>query len=205
MNNLILSQEDVFKFLIVAYFGSSDNMFELAGNRAYRDFCRTIHDQRFKGVTSTAKDSIRQSITSFINNEVFGLEREDVVDQAFFDEWHARVCEGIIARFSYADLHYGQAQKWVNMIFKYLCVLDLKNMVNSKYFGFLHIPIDNTIIDIATNKRLINRPTKRWSRWNIDDYQRFQRMLRNKIHANLGADYPPLLWEFRNWNATDNK
>lgn len=198
-----LTIEDILHFLKVAYFGNTEDIFDAASRRAYRDFCRTIRSQRFKDAVLEEKEAFRHDVTEYMKTEIGKLMRKTDNNQEAFDAWHKNVCDGIIGKFSYGVLHYGQAQKWINMTFKYLCVLDDGSIRKAWFFPFLHVPMDNIIINVAVEKHLIERPIVRWSRWNENQYQAYQKALRISIHDSKGKDYPPLLWEFRNWKSDE--
>lgn len=50
---------------------------------------------------------------------------------------------------------YGQAQKWINMIIKYLYVL--KANLFEGVFDYFHIPFDNYVLEIAKTALNISR------------------------------------------------
>lgn len=197
-----LSQKDVLIFLRSAYFGNYEDTYIAASYRAYRDFCRTIRSREFNDATNEIKGRIKDQVTSYLKSQIQELRNMPSLDQATFDAWHHNVCLGIIERFPLTPLFYGQAQKWLNMMFKYLCVLD-ESLWEDTCFNYLHVPFDNIIIDIAVNSGFIERPVMRWSRWREQEYNQYQTNLRAAIHENKGKNYPPLLWEFRNWKADE--
>ena len=61
-------------------------------------------------------------------------------------------------------------------------------------FAFLHIPIDNYIMDMASDKFHIRRPDIPWSKWDYSTYREYQNALRSRITGEA-----PLRWEFHNW------
>ena len=198
-----LTKEDILHFLKVAYFGNIDNVYDAASKRAYRDFCRTIRSQRFKEASYESKEGFRQDVTDYMRTKIDGLKGITNKKQEVFDAWHTDVCNGIIDRFPYGIMYYGQAQKWINMTFKYLYVLEESVHRDAWYFPFLHIPMDNIIINVAVENQLIERPIVRWSRWTENQYKTYQTALKTAIHKSKGDDFPPLLWEFRNWKADE--
>ncbi len=202
MKALELNQEDVLHFLRTVYFGKYDDIIAVASDRAYRDFCRTIRSPRFKATSAEAKEQKREEITLFLKEEIGRLSKKKEMNRRVFDEWHSAVCRGIINKFSLDGLYYGQAQKWLNMTFKYICALDTDAMNQAKYFEYLHIPMDNIIIEKAVESGLINRPNMAWSRWDEEEYKRYQKALIDGIHQQEGKNYPPLLWEFKHWKAS---
>ena len=107
-----------------------------------------------------------------------------------------------------AELTYGQAQKWVNMTMKYLCVLSDANFTGDykwlgDFYPYLHVPIDSIILDKIADEnefpgiKLDN--VRCWSK--IKEYQDYfavQQSLRNKLKEK---DSPilPMDWEFEVW------
>ena len=112
---------------------------------------------------------------------------------------------------------YGNAQKWVNMTVKYLCLIDALSdefryhkrlcELQSKF----HIPVDSYIIDavLNTDVKLPNKAgdrekryahpydyVKSWSTWNEpSDYTPFQKGIKNLVIVNE----TPLDWENETW------
>ena len=90
----------------------------------------------------------------------------DVLNPDSYDLWHNKTCETIIEKFSpCAQLKYGQSQKWLNMICKYLCVFEEPHVKD--LFRWLHAPIDTIVIERALKVRNISN--KAWSKWTEDD------------------------------------
>lgn len=81
------------------------------------------------------------------------------------------------------------------MTIKYLYCLGVDNF--EKEFDFLHIPIDNYVEDIASDKFGLKKPTTKWSRWEEKDYKVYQEELRKKIVDS--CHIAPLRWEFSAW------
>lgn len=198
--NSILTIEDIVKYLEVAYFGDCSDPFKAASNRAYLDMCRTIHDEWFKNMEKGDKEVVKDAVTKLIADRI----RNDLaniangVTQESFDKWHRVTCSGIIKEFIPCHkLSYGQAQKWLNMTCKYLCILGSKEM-NDNLLR-LHIPVDRIVYQIARENLGVNPPDCVWSRLNYVDYIEYQRKLRIAIEHKEKISYPPILWEFRFW------
>lgn len=84
----------------------------------------------------------------------------DVLNPDSYDLWHNKTCETIIEKFSpCAQLKYGQSQKWLNMICKYLCVFEEPHVRD--LFRWLHAPIDTIVFERALKVRNISN--KAWS------------------------------------------
>lgn len=92
------------------------------------------------------------------------------------------------------EFHYGQSQKWLNMTIKYLYILGECSF--DGIFEYLHVPLDNYIMNVAQKELGISRPKIAWSRWDdyTGQYEAYQRALRARI-----LDFPPLRWEFKYW------
>lgn len=151
------------KFYEYTYFGTTfershrlgQSEIESVGMRAYRDFSRTL---RFKEGTDAPykwRKSHRWFFAAGISMEELAvgvnclLECKSVEE---FDFAHRRCCSQIldVANGPQYDfllkekLTYGQVQKWLNMTMKYLLIL---GYVPNRIKGFLHVPIDDYILE----------------------------------------------------------
>lgn len=189
--------ENIKKFYRICVFGTEENNEKAAANRAYRDMCRTIRFE--KGVDQKLKNDCRTKVVKLIETEIQKCNSIDTVEK--YDEFHDYLCLCIIDCYdnqTIAEITYGQAQKWVNMTMKYLCVLyegrcDWLN----KIYSFLHIPIDSIILDKAKKEfpndfSVNNTP---WSQLSREEYITIQ----NKLRAVI-KDVALIDWEFKAWN-----
>lgn len=115
--------------------------------------------------------------------------------------------------FENEGLTYGQSQKLVNMVIKYMYVYDKLygyNELNNE--SWYHIPIDNRVIEaiwdgwnknnfnhikdsIPPNKVRVKNQIRPWSQWTKKDYLDF-----HKAYCEEKALSPsPFLWELKNW------
>lgn len=87
------------------------------------------------------------------------MSKDPVVkNQDDFDAFHNRLCETFMKDLNtnreqvhYDDISYGQAQKMINVLFKYLaCYSDY--IVHKDDFIYCHLPIDNNILKILAKK-----------------------------------------------------
>lgn len=205
----LVSNEDILEFLKRAYFNTEENVFKRAGNKAYLDLSRTIQfevslskmskNQR-KDVTEKRQER-KNIIYSWLQKEV-----ELLNNPTEYNNWHNRICEGIIERFSEngkALLSYGQAQKWLNMTMKYLIVLGNDNI--QRLIPYLHIPIDNIVLDLAYEQFGISVSTEKpWSQWDKKDYLDYQSTLMKGI-ANKYPNLYPIKWEFQFWKQSSEE
>ena len=194
----MIDEKISFEFLKAAYFGYYDgcDSYALAGRRAYRDMCRTIEFPETGRSRAEAKEYEERKME--LRRRVIGWLREEVPEVAAeeFDAWHESMCERIIALYGEEGigLAYGQAQKWVNMFFKYMCVLEPGAV--EPIFDKLHIPIDGIIIGIAVKNKVFKRPVKAWSRWSKEEYLGYRARINDYIAQ---GDWAPMAWEFRVW------
>lgn len=194
--------ENIKKFYRICVFGTEENNEKAAANRAYRDMCRTIRFE--KGVSPMLKNDCRTRVVELIETEIKNCNSIDTLEK--YDEFHDSLCLSIINFYdnqTIAEITYGQAQKWVNMTMKYLCVLyegqcDWLN----KIYSFLHIPIDSIILDKAKkefqNEFSVNNTP--WSQLSREEYITIQ----NKLRAVI-KDVTLMDWEFTAWNNPENK
>ena len=197
MDNYLV--EKIAKFYRVCLFGSSESdVYKAAADRAYRDLCRTI---KFKDKDDKNKnDQCRRSVNELIIEKIKNLPD---ANQEAYDEFHLGLCGQIIEEYrksGVAELTYGQAQKWVNMTMKYLCVLSNGNFTGNyewlgKFYPYLHVPIDSIILTKAQdNKYLSCKSYSCWSKLDYKDYKEIQKILRKSINGKS-----PMDWEFEVW------
>lgn len=185
-NNQVTVDSNVLEFLKMLYFGVTDNPFEAASRSAYTDMCRTI---RFHGKNGEA---LRKYVDALLEERIPEL---NVVDNSEkFTQWHYSICKQIVDKYEAAGIEFyiGQAQKWVNMTLKYLYVL-VPDVVEP-FYRFLHIPLDNYIMDIAKKQYGVPSLSTAWSR--ISDYQDYLDYEQKLMEV---IDEVPLDWEFKKW------
>lgn len=187
-------------------------------NKAYMDLCRTI---RFKTDDSNVQESTRQKICDMLVqkydvlcNTVSDCSTESE-KQNVFDKEHNRICEEIIKTYSeISEFTYGQAQKWLNMMLKYVLLIE-KDSVLKRY---LHIPVDSYIMQAvgSDNQKLkyclklecvpkkngtigkySESSSKPWSKWSYEEYIAFQNAVRMAISKS--AYHSPIEWENGAW------
>lgn len=165
---------------------------------AYLDVNRTLW-----GIDSEQSQSLKQTGVSLIEH----LLASPPKNQPQFDELHHRSCQQCLACVSPggATIHYGQAQKLLNMSLKYLYNEFAAYYGNQNQFGFpdniehlFHLPIDR-----QTRNHLVGRchfadPTSLpWSQWAYDHYIAFQNQLRDRIRSH----FKPLEIDYMLWNT----
>ena len=165
---------------------------------AHRDVSRTLtgigrDPQQSAAFRQVAVDSIRELLAAPSSS------------QSEFDEWHDRVCQRCLVP-GVATVHYGQAQKLVNMSLKYLYnefahyrgVRNHLGYPDGNLDWFFHLPIDSQIRDhLATCYGFAHPRNVAWSKWGRNHYLAFQVELRGR----LNPAYRPLEIDYLLWNA----
>ena len=187
-----IDDSDILEFLKFSYFGNLKDPIEVASNRAYRDMCRTI---KFNGLSEENRLKLRKKVKDDFKTEIDNLTSKI---QGDFDKWHEQLCKKIIDEYkkSKIQLSYGQAQKWVNMIIKYLYILEVEGYTFDSIFEDLHIPIDNYVFDAVEKELGIKRPADAWSKLDKKEYLKYQEDIREELRKKNSS---PLIWEFENW------
>lgn len=190
-----LCEDDNKKFLRVLYFGNDKNTDTLDKciSKAYLDFCRTLHG------FSSNKDNlkIRSLASKLLKDEIIKIIKISIYSQADFDNWHKDCCNRLISNYKDFKFSHGQAQKWINMTFKYMILLDYERIEN--VYEYLHIPIDNIVIDELNKLEKSGKIDKvpdiesSWSRMEYEPYIKFQKWFRDTFPEI------PIEKEFKLW------
>lgn len=177
-----------------------DDIMQNATNLAFRDMCRTM-----RGFSKCPKKQLLKDAVS----HCLKLNYTELVKSpklyAKYDDWHQYVCHCLVAIFVAYDclcatyLSIGQAQKWLNMFMKYMFLEDERL---NQLLPYLHIPIDNVILDAFAKFHLIssslNKALRPWSR--INDYNLYYSLqinIRIRFRAPLLAEF--CLWQMQNY------
>ena len=188
--------KDRLDFLMYAYFGGDSNPYPASSKRAYRDLCRTL---RFHGGSG---EEYRAYIDGLLERRIVALLLETLRSQKEYDSWHHALCNEMVEYYKNKDVVFniGHAQKWINMIMKYLFIQGDINI--APVFEYLHVPIDQYIITVAEQQLSIPRPCAAWSK--ITDYGLYLRY-QKQLRAAVGE--APMRWEFQSWlsEATNKK
>lgn len=208
------------EFLMYAYFGitkadKKDIILKKSAERAYLDLCRTI---KFKTENEDVKTKYKAQICEMLVKEygvLLNAAESSDDKQSAFDSEHNRICEEIIKAYSeISGLTYGQAQKWLNMMLKYVLLVEGDSVLKS----YLHIPVDSYMMQTVgsdnskmkhclklecvpkkdgTVGKYSESTSKPWSKWNYDEYIAFQNSVRTAVSE---SDYnSPIEWENEAW------
>lgn len=168
-----------------------EEIIETAINNAYAPSMR-----RAIKLNGKSSKEPREECAKFMRSNI-AEKYKTINDARSFDDFAKACCDNIVNifhdKYGIEDYTYGNAQKWLNMTFKYM--LSANNMdYNLKVFEVCHIPIDRIIMDIAKDKLSVEPLSCAWSNCNDwKEIQRYQDSIRNAV------EIPPLLWEIKNW------
>ncbi len=188
------------EFLIELFFGIEGDYLDRCVARAYRDFNRTL-----RGVAKLESKNSRALYYGGgeIISRQLGKLKSFKVTQETFDQWHHIACQDLrnaYAKGKYKKFSFGQAQKWLNMTYKYIQVMGETRIPGySIFYPFAHVPIDRIVLKQFKRKFSEFSPPKlsveSWSR--LDDYEEYmeyQRWIRNTFSGSA-----PLAVEFIEW------
>lgn len=141
---------------------------------AYGDVKRTIRGiskyQDKERIVIGANRLLSNALQYFIKSEI-----------SYYDDWHCELVFQLIKVFSFDSFTIGQAQKWINMSFKYLyCFSYIHDLnINENRFLGCHIPIDNYVMDNAKKQYGIKKLPVPLSKLNdYDIYSEYQKKIR---------------------------
>lgn len=216
-------------FLWYSYFGitrreainDKEEALSACVRRAYLDLCRTLRfvystNKIDKGIRSKDSDEARfyQSYQTCKNNLIDCINKRlahgilELLEKSYdFSEWHETICGFIMnvdpSREVFEDgIKYGQAQKWVNMTFKYMLVMGLWDDKITEKMQYLHVPLDSIVFNAANSDEDygLGIPTRSlvWSKMDKQEYIEYQKLLKSKIKNKFG-EKRPIEWEFDAW------
>ena len=175
--------------------------FEGAAHKAYADMARRT--LRIKE-DSKERKVLKEQATKILRQAVEKLKK----DSSDFPKWHEKSCNALIACYG-GQLSYGQAQKWLNMLLKYLYVYDVKGyetlFSQEEKITDLDMPVDSKVIDALRRKYNVKRPTAGWSVWDRNTYRAYQAAARSALQKNASDiensdEQIPFYWELIHWS-----
>lgn len=174
--------------------------FEGAAHKAYADMARRT--LRIKE-NSKERIALKKSATEILRQAVEDLKN----DSSDFPKWHEKSCNALIACYG-GQLSYGQAQKWLNMLLKYLYVYDVngyETLFSSREgIAALDMPVDSKVIEALHRKYTVKPPTAGWSVWDRNTYRAYQAAARSALHNAPDIENPderlPFYWELIHWS-----
>jgi len=193
----MINRKDYEEYLIRLYFGDSNDLLDACINRAYRDLNRTIH-----GIDRLeTKDQLYNETSGYLKKSFLDIQKDCVcmAEQEEFDLWHKSICSNLSIRYvkhGYNSFSVGQAQKWINMTFKYIFTMGENRLSGfDNLYRFCHIPLDNIILEKLKEEYGFSGLSCAWSR--LDDYEEYlscQKLIRQIFAAELPLDVEFKLW-----------
>ena len=184
----MLISHERYAFLMYVLFGSEKNTYIASSKAAYRDLCRTLR------LGATGGEQYRRHIDSILESRVVNILSHKNLTQSEYDSWHHSVCDMIIKYYTSNDITFtiGQAQKWLNMMMKYLYIRGDEGVEHT--LSLMHVPIDQYIFRAVERELKIPRPCFAWSKLNnYNTYLAYQERIRTVL------EIAPLLWEIEAW------
>lgn len=171
--------------------------FEGAAHKAYADMARRT--LRIKE-NSKERIALKKIATKILRQAVEDLKN----DSSDFPKWHEKSCNALIACYG-GQISYGQAQKWLNMLLKYLYVYDVngyETLFSSREgIAALDMPVDSKVIEALHKKYNVKRPTAGWSVWDRNTYRAYQAAARSALQNIENSDERvPFYWELIHWS-----
>jgi hypothetical protein len=192
-----LDRSDYEDYLVYLYFGAAprSDYLHRCVDRAYLDFNRTL-----RGLGQHADHvKIRHGVSGGVAKMLSSVQGDTTVltKQDAFDDWHRAACANVVTLFAnsgFAPVYIGQAQKWINMTFKYIYTMGDRRVPGfERLYSFCHAPIDNVVLK-QLQARGAPRLSTAWSRLNdYDEYLRYQLWIRREFTQ------PALDIEFKVW------
>lgn len=192
----MINRKDYEEYLIRLYFGKSDDLLAACLNRAYRDFNRTMHGfDKLK-----TKDQLHQKVLDYLKKSFLEMQTGCVriSKQEEFDDWHGSICSILASYYEnhgYISFSVGQAQKWINMTFKYIFTMGEDRVPGfNNLYEFCHIPLDNIILKKLSGEYGFTGLSCAWSR--LDDYDEYlacQKWIRQTF-SEIPLDIEFKLW-----------
>lgn len=156
----------------------NEKVFSAAVKLGYLDMCRTC-----SGIGKKISDEQRKDIFDAIGAEIkTGVEKSySIAKQEDFDELHTKLCRFCTKQFEECGyfIKYGQAQKIINMAFKYLyCCEDATEGI----FTYCHMPLDSFVLKWCSDCSLSEKCNEdAWSKLEEGKYVRIQQGIRTYL------------------------
>jgi hypothetical protein len=194
------TRADQCEFLLRLYFGADPDRLGACVNRAYRDLNRTLHG--LVGLPTATE--LRERARMHVRSALATLPRSAAAEsQGTFDAWHRNACDVLCATYAEAgfpSFTVGQAQKWLNMAFKYVHVFGEEHLPGfGGLYAFGHVPLDNIMLRQLARYGAPRLPGP-WSRLrDYKDYFGFQEWIRQHFPGAA-----PLAVEFHLWQESSS-
>lgn len=185
-----ISSEQILKFYQSCTYRReyADNPVYAAGERAYRDLCRTIQFQD----SGFDRNKTKIAVFGILDDRIRNL---NATGQLEYDKWFEDTAAMINEEYKSISFYYGQAQKWINMTMKYLLCMGHEKI--SAYQQYLHAPVDSIVVKAASDIGVDTQGLDPWSRIDKSRYDKFQTELRTVLSEK---NQSVIGWEFNVWS-----
>ena len=180
--------------------------FKFASDKAYADMARrTLRID----VGIELRSNLKSEATRVLKECIENLKNMKAISQCSFQSWHKESCNKLIDCYKPYLFYYGQSQKWLNMLLKYLYVYDVEEyqcLFSQKLIEVMDMPIDFKVIKNFHNQYNIKWPNSGWSKWNENTYRSYQESIRKALiqDKTLTEDEKiPFYWELIHWSDLD--
>ena len=153
---------------------TKDDIFLAAVNEAYGDAKRTFEGIGGRATAANQKlgnKSPNQKLADNIQN-YFKYNTKKNISEREFDELHGKWCteyRNDLKTVGYSKATYGQAQKVVNMTFKYLYCLNGATTTYNGYFKHCHVALDSFTLEWIVRNCKPSDKLEVWSKLNKVD------------------------------------
>ena len=165
-------------FLMRVFLGVKNppiDWYEVAVRLAYTTFMRTL-----TGYAKSKNKTGQPKASEYLRNRLENYFKSyTMTSQSGFDEWHLETCKNLIDKFGTwgvdSKLTYGQAQKWINISFKYLyaftlfgcCAKGFPVEIDVSKMEYCYLPLDNIVI-CSLSQEEIDKLKKKNTKWKIN-------------------------------------
>lgn len=195
MQNKYLTDKERLDFLQIAFFGGEKNPYVIASKKAYRDLCKTLC---FNGGSG---QKYSEQVDKLLEEKVKYAISGAIQTQEQYDDWHKKTCSDMAAFYKLENIVFniGHAQKWINMMMKYLCIQGKVDVTS--IFYFLHVPLDRLIIGLIDKFDRNDARTLSCVAWSkINDYKIYlDYQIKIRVEIQKKDKKVPLLWEMSSW------
>lgn len=125
--------KDCLDFLQTFLFKSIDNHYVACSRRAYLDFNPTLS---LRKKSRAERQELFDKGTEILRKSITNMMDAGISSQAECDNWHFEVCTELRNLYIKTGVAftYGQSQKWLNMMMKYLYVLGTYSFFINLFF-----------------------------------------------------------------------
>lgn len=188
-----------------------DDLKKIISGPAYRD----MTPRHLKGIGKNPEG--KEKLFKWLAGEFEAYFKSDPPkSKEEFDEWHSKICKEVLETLGRlcddnVTVHYGKAQKLVNMSFKnFYCFADAEEYEKKGYFDNCHMPLDSYTLSWYMNKADDKISVESWSSMEADDYSKIQTEIREYFDSERNITYrnkngdslTPFIAEFYIWEET---